>query len=509
MHAPCLLGIDVGTSGCKTILLDSGGRILAAHTQEYPLYMPKPGWTEQEPEDWWQAAVTGIGKVLSKAGVSAATVAGIGLSGQMHGMVALDIKGNVVRKAILWNDQRSAPQCSEITELAGGSGSLLELANNRMLPGYTGSKIFWLRENEPDNYARTNMILNPKDYLRYRLTGEYVTEVSDASGTGLFDVRARCWSQTLLNRLGFPASLFPRCMESTEITGYVNSAAAELTGLKAGTPVVGGGGDAVVQTTGMGITKPGVLGITIGVSGVAAVALEEFRPNHGGLLQVFCNNAPNLWHAMGVTLAAGGSLQWYRDNFCEAETARAKAEGSRVYSILDDQAEAAAPGSKQLLFLPYLNGERCPYTDPDAKGAFIGLTLQHGKNEMTRSVMEGVQFSLHQVFDLFTRLDPAISVDRIIMSGGGSRSQIWRRICADIFQASVQTVSGSGEGGAFGAALLAGVGVGLTGTLAETIGSLSVETETEPNHTNRAVYENLYDVYKSLYPILADSFKRL
>ncbi len=509
MGTAYLLGIDVGTSGCKTVLIDPEGKILAAHTVEYPLYMPEPGWTEQDPEDWWQAAVAGIRKALADSGVAAERIAGIGLSGQMHGMVPLDSEGQVVRRAILWNDQRSAAQCREMTELAGGLDSLLELTNNQMLPGYTGSKIFWLREQEPQNMAQIRMILNPKDYLRYRLTGDYVTEVSDASGTGLFDVRERRWSQTLLDRLGFVASLLPHCVESTDVTGSVSESAAALTGLKTGTPVVGGGGDAIVQTTGMGITKPGVLGITIGTSGVAAMALEDFKPNIGGRLQVFCNNAPRLWHAMGVTLAAGGSLQWYRDQLCEAEIAKAEAAGTRVYNILDDQAEAALPGSRNLLFLPYLIGERCPYADPDAKGAFIGLTLHHGKKEMTRSVMEGVQFSLHQVFDLFTQLDSEITADRIIMSGGGSRSQIWRQICADIFQANVQTISGSGEGGAFGAALLAGVGVGLTGSLTDTIDRLSIESETEPNHANRAVYENLYEVYKSLYPLLADSFKRL
>lgn len=504
-----LIGIDVGTSGCKTVLTDPAGRILASRTCEYPLYTPQPGWTEQDPEDWWQAAVTGIHSVLAESGVPAADIAGIGLSGQMHGMVALDAGGRVVRRAILWNDQRTAAQCREIISRAGGPDGLLALTNNLMLPGYTGGKILWLRENEPAMMERTRMILNPKDYLRFRLTGDYATEVSDASGTGLFDVRRRCWSQPLLDLLSLPASLLPRCVESTEVTGRVSPPAAALTGLRTGTPVVGGGGDAIVQTTGMGIIRPGVLGITIGTSGVAAMGLDGFKPNTGGRLQVFCNNAPHLWHAMGVTIAAGGALQWYKNRLCDSERDRARAEKSDVYAILDAQAETSPPGSRQLLFLPYLNGERCPYPDPEAKGAFIGLTLQHGKADLTRAVMEGVQFSLHQVFDLFTQLDSSVTASRIIVSGGGSRSAIWRQICADIFQATVETVSGSGEGGAFGAALLAGVGVGLTGSLDEAVRSLQIETVTEPDPSRRELYSHLYGVYQSLYPALAGPFHAL
>lgn len=504
-----VLGIDVGTSGCKTVLTDAGGHILATHTCEYPLYTPQPGWTEQDPEDWWQAAVQGVQRVIAQAGVPASAIAGIGLSGQMHGMVALAADGQVVRRAILWNDQRTAAQCREIIDCAGGPDGLLALTNNLMLPGYTGGKILWMREHEPVNMDRTRMILNPKDYLRFRLTGDYATEVSDASGTGLFDVRNRCWCRPLLDLLRIPADLLPRCVESTDVTGTVHATAAALTGLKPGTPVVGGGGDAIVQTTGMGIIRPGVLGITIGTSGVAAMGLDGFRPNPGGRLQVFCNNAPNLWHAMGVTISAGGALQWYKNRFCEAEIARAQAEQRDVYGILDNQAETSPPGSRRLLFLPYLNGERCPYADPDAKGAFIGLTLQHGKGDLTRSVMEGVSYSLHQVFDLFTQLDPDVTASRIILSGGGSRSAVWRQICADIFQTTVQTVSGSGEGGAYGAALLAGVGVGLTGSLDEAVQTLKTETVTEPDTHRRDIYTHLYGIYQSLYPVLSDSFRQL
>lgn len=504
-----ILGIDVGTSGCKTILIDAGGRMVASRTVEYPLYTPQQGWTEQDPEDWWQAAVKGIRACLHDGGATSESVLCVGLSGQMHGMVALDQHGAVIRRAILWNDQRTAEQCDEIVRLAGGLDALLSMTNNRMLPGYTAGKILWMREKEPANYERTRIILNPKDYVRYRLTGDYATEVSDASGTGLFDVKNRRWSATLLEKLEIPAQMLPRCVESSEMTGTISREASDRTGLKAGTLVAGGGGDAIVQTTGMGIIRQGILGITLGTSGVAAMGLEAFKHNDGGRLQVFCNNAPDLWHTMGVTITAGGAFQWYKNQICAAEAAASAAKQIDVYQVLDAQAAQSPKGSKNLLFLPYLNGERCPYADPGAKAAFIGLTLQHDKRDMTRSVMEGVQYSLRQVFELFTQLDEDIRVSGIIISGGGSRSTIWRQMCADIFQSTVRTVSGSAEGGAYGAALVAGVGCGLMGTLSEAVGQLQTETVTEPDPKAKSLYDHLYGIYCSLHPALSTAFHQL
>ena len=353
------------------------------------------------------------------------------------------------------------------------------------------------------------MILNPKDYLRFRLTEVFMTEVSDASGTGLFDVRNRRWSLELLNILKIPLSILPPCVESADITGTTTDYVREQTGLPAGIPVVGGGGDSVIQTTGMGLIREGILGLTVGTAGIAAMGLGSFKENKSGKLQVFCNNAPDLWHVMGVALTAGGAYQWYKNNFCKAESSEAKRNQLDVYSILDRDASESPKGSQNLLFLPYLNGERCPYADPHAKAAFIGLTLQHSKSDMTRSVMEGVQYSLRQIFGLIDQLDDSIGVSEIILSGGGSRSALWRQICADIFQSPVKTVSGSAEGGAYGAALLAGVGCKLWQNIDEAVSCLKVETQTDPDPKSKDVYDQLYGVYNSLYPALKDSFRRL
>lgn len=504
-----VLGVDIGTSGCKTIIVDGQGNVVASETLEYPLYTPKPGWAEQDPVDWWDATVKGIRKVIQKSGIVPNLIIGIGLSGQMHGMVAIDKSSKVLRRAILWNDQRTGKQCKEVVDAVGGEDNLINLTNNLMLPGYTGGKILWLRENEPDIYERVCMILNPKDYLRFMLTGEYATEVSDASGTGLFDVKNRCWCDKLISILKIPKELLPRCYESIEITGKLTKKAALETGLSEGTPVVGGGGDSVIQTTGMGLIKEGILGLTIGTAGVSAMGLSGFKKNTGGRLQVFCNNAPNIWHVMGVTLNAGGAYQWYKNKLCDSEKTKAEQTGKDVYDILGEGVSLSSPGSKNLIFLPYLSGERCPYPDPTARGAFIGLSLLHGKGDMTRSILEGVVYSLRQVFDLIAQLDSSIKVSEIIVSGGGSRSPMWRQIQADIFQTPVKTVCGSAEGGAYGAAIVAGVGCGLWSNLEEAVKNLKIESETLPNCDFKELYDYMYETYVSLYPSLTGAYKRL
>ena len=501
------VGIDVGTSGCKSILIDNEGNVAGSALEEYPLLTPRPGWAEQNPADWWQAARTGLQRLLRETRIPGSAIKSLGLSGQMHGLVALSKDFQVLRPAILWNDQRTEPQCQHIHELAGGIPALLELTNNRMLPGYTGGKILWMRENEPELYRELRFILNPKDYIRYLLTGELATEVSDASGTGLFNVRERRWSDRLLDLLEIPRELLPRCFESPEITGRISEAGSEATGLPRGLPVVGGGGDAVVQTTGTGLVKPGILGTTIGTAGNVTMGLDRFYPNAGGKLQIFCNNSPDTWHAMGVTLAAGGSYRWYRDVLCETEKEKAKQAGKDVYEILEGVAAASPPGSGGLLFLPYLMGERCPYADPAARGAFIGLTLYHGRPEITRAILEGVVFSLKDVSELIATM--GISAKEIRTSGGGSLSPLWRQIQADVFQCPVTTVSGSGEGGAYRAALVAGVSCGFWPTVEEAVKILKQETETLPDPINKEVYENLYGVYRSLYSRLKPSFAAL
>ena len=502
-----LLGIDIGTSGCKSILIDNGGSIAGSVVKEYKLYTPKAGWSEQNPEDWWNAVIEGIRELFGMTGISGKSIRGIGLSGQMHGLVALDKHDRVIRPAILWNDQRTSKQCEQITQKAGGLNGLLELTNNRMLPGYTGGKLIWLKENEPENYEKMAHFLNPKDYIRLRLTGERVTEVSDASGTGLFNVRDRTWSNKLITLLDLSSDLFPRCYESIEISGRITPEAAKRTGIPEGIPVVGGGGDAVVQTTGMGLIKPGIVGTIIGTSGIVAMGLDKYHSNPEGLLQVFCNNTPETWHVMGVTLNAGGTYRWFRDALGEAEVQRALQTGEDVYAIMDRTAGKVRAGSNGLVFLPYLIGERCPYTDPDARGAFIGLGLHHGKAEVIRSILEGVVFSLRDVYALIKGMDS--SIKEIRTSGGGSLSPLWRQIQADVFQSPVITVSGSGEGGAYGAALVAGAGVGVWASVEEAIGVLKKETETPPNPENRQVYEEMYGIYHSLYAALKPAYSAL
>jgi xylulokinase len=504
-----ILGIDIGTSGTKTILVDDEGRVAAAKTVEYPMETPKPGWTQQNPADWWKAAAESIRAVLKKSGVPAEALAGVGFSGQMHGMVALDEAGEVVRPAILWNDQRTEAQCEEITQAAGGLSGLLAYTNNRMLTGYTGGKILWMKEMEPENFARTKVIINPKDYVRYKLTGEIATEVSDASGTGFFDVRNRRFSDELIAKLGLARSLFPKCYESYEITGHVTPAAAEETGLPVGLPVTAGGGDAVIQTMGSGLVRQGLMGVVIGTSGVVAMGLDGYKDNAGGELQVFCSNAKHLWHAIGVTLAAGGSYRWYRDALCAAEKEQAAATGRDVYDILGEAAEKAAPGCGGLLFLPYLSGERCPHFDSDARGVYYGLGLEHGKGDMTRAVMEGVTFSLRDVSEKILAMDKNIRPEKVILSGGGALSPLWRQIVADVFNLPVVTVSGSGEGGAYGGALVAGVGLGIWKDLTEATSVLREETRTEPIPENVEIYNRVYALYDKIYLALKDSFKEL
>jgi len=499
-----LIGIDIGTSGCKSILIDGEGKVIGYSLQEYPLLSPRPGWTEQDPADWWKAVQVSVWRLLRKTGISSNAVKCLGLSGQMHGLVALDKDCQVLRPAILWNDQRSMLQCQRIHEIVGGIPRLLELTNNQMLPGYTGGKILWMREQEPKLYKRTRLFLNPKDYIRYVLTGEFATEVSDASGTGLFDVRQRRWCDQLLTLLNIPIKRLPRCFESPEITGRITKTASEVTGLPVGLPVVGGGGDAVIQTTGMGLVKPGILGITIGTAGIVAMGLDRFHPNTDGRLQIFCNNSPGTWHVMGVTLAAGGSYRWFRDALCEVEKEKARQMGQEVYQIMEEIASAAPAGSRGLIFLPYLIGERCPYSDPAARGGFIGLSLQHGRPEITRAILEGVVFSLRDVFELINTMES--SVKEIRTSGGGSLSSLWRQIQADVFQCPVITVSGSREGGAYGAALVAGIGVGIWKSVNEAVKVLKIETETIPDPRNKQVYEKLYGVYHGLYKTLKPSF---
>ena len=468
--------------------------------------MPCPGWTEQDPEDWWQGTIKALQKVLPEC--VEYEIRGIGLSGQMHGMVALDEHDRVIRNAILWNDQRTENQCREITEKAGGLEQLLEYTNNQMLTGYTGGKILWLKQLEPENFKKVRIVINPKDYIRFRLTGKKSTDVSDASGFGFFDVKKRQWHKELIRLAGLPVEIFPPVTESTDITGHIENSAASETGLPAGTPVSGGGGDAVISTTGLGLVKPGRVAVTLGTSGVVAMGLPSFMKNPQGSLQIFRGNSPGTFTAMGVTLAAAGSYHWFRNALGQLEIEQAAAAGKSAFYLLDQAAKKTPAGADGLIFLPYLTGERCPVNDPLAKGAFIGLSSQHSKGHFARSVLEGVAFSLKQVYDLIATGMPGTlqGSGEVVLAGGGAASPLWRQIFADVFQMPVRTVYGSAEGGSFGAALVAGVSAGIWPDIAATVPLIKPESETLPDAGKMAVYEKLYGRYIRLYDSLKWSF---
>jgi len=507
MKGALLMGIDIGTTGCKTILVNGRGKAVASEFEGYPFYSPRHGWAEQNPADWWTAVEKTIKKIIPSNVDRSKDLKGIGLTGQMHGLVALDEENEVIRPAILWNDQRTEKQCNQVYEKTGGIEGLLKYTNNRMLPGYTGGKILWLRENEPSHYRRIQKFLNPKDYIRFRLTGEHATEVSDASGTGLFDVKNRTWSKPLLDLLEIPLKWVPRCFESIETSGRVCDHLCDSLGLPKGIPVVGGGGDAVIQTLGTGVITSDVLTTTIGTAGIISTALEKCINNPDGMLQIFCNVMPTEWHAMGVTLAAGGSLGWAQEVFAHSEQEIARLTGDDIYEIISREAEKSPPGSGGLLFLPYLQGERCPHTDPDARGAFIGLSHNTTKSDLFRSIMEGVIYSFRDVEELLTQM--GMNFKTVTTSGGGAQSDLWRQIHADIFKKKVIVGSGSREGTAYGAVIVAGVGLGVWPDFKEASDLMHIETTNDPDRNNFELYDHYFGIYKSLYGLLRESFKKI
>ncbi len=492
-----LIGLDVGTSGAKCILCDDTGRVLASSTQEYPLYTPRPGWAEQDPEDWWDGVKRGLNALFTKCPIDKNLIAGISFSGQMHGLVALDKDLNVIRPAILWNDQRTQKQCDWLTERAGGVEGLLKYTNNRMLTGYTGGKILWLRDEEPENFSSMKVFVCPKDYIRYRLTGKIAIDMSDASGTGFFDTKNRVWSDELIKIAGLNKAIFPQCLESVDKAGEVSKAAALETGLPEGLNVYAGGGDAVIQTTGTGLVEPGILGIVIGTSGNVSMGMDRYSDNPGGKLQMFCNNDKNLWHCFGCTLTAGGALSWFTKTLAGEDKADADKAGKNVYALIDERAAQVPPGSSDVLFAPYLSGERCPYPDPNARGIFYGLSLGTTRAEMARAVMEGVTFSLKQVVELMA---DKVKPEKIYLSGGGASSELWKQMAADIFEIPVYTMSAAKEGGAYGAVLVAGVGAGIWKSLQDAIKVLKEDEKYyTPSEETRPAYRKAYEKYKMLY----------
>jgi len=493
---PYVLGIDISTTSAKALVVDSSGKVVASHSTPQPISQPKPLWSEQNPSDWWAGVAESIRGALSQAGIGGSDITGIGLTGQMHGLVMLDTNGNVLRPSILWNDQRTQAQCDAMTA-AVGEERLIRISGSRALTGFTAPKILWVRDHESDVYAQCAHILLPKDYIRYKLTGEYAMDMSDASGTSLLDVGARAWSSEILAALDIPSAWMPPVYEGTAVTGQVSASAAEQTGLGVGIPVVAGGGDQAAGAVGMGLASPGQVSVTVGTSGVVFAPLAAYAYEAHGRVHAFCHAVPGMWHWMGVMLSAAGALQWYRDTLA----------ADIPFDVLVDEAAGAPAGSDGLYFLPYLSGERTPHPDPLARGAFIGLTVRHTRAHLTRAVLEGVAFGLNDGFTLMAEAGlPAPSQVRI--AGGGAQSGLWRQIIADILNVPNVTVN-TVEGGAFGAAILAMVGVGWYADVATACAATIQTGGAVTPSADVAHYAESYAVYRQLYPTLKDIFPKL
>ncbi len=505
------MGIDIGTTGARAIVVDGEtGRVVAGATSEYPLYTPQPLWAEQDPADWWRGTVEAVRGALEQGRMAIGPtfeVAAVGLSGQMHGVVLLDEQGEVLGPSLIWCDGRSQEQCEYITETIGAE-RLIELTSNPALVGFSAPKLLWLRDHRPEHFNRAAHFLLPKDFIRYKLTGEYASEVSDASGTLLFDVENRKWSEWVLRLLEIDGSLLPQVYESFEVSAQISAEAATATGLSAGTPVVGGGGDQAAGAVGNGIVRPGLVSSTIGSSGVVFAHADRPVRDAGGRVHTFCHAVPGAWHVMGVTQGAGLSLRWFRDEIAGPfEKAAAQAMGEDIYAILTKQAAEAPPGSDGLIFLPYLMGERTPILDPQARGVWFGLTAAHKREHLIRSVLEGVAYSLQDCLAIL--LEMGLPVEEIRASGGGGKSELWRKIQADVFGREVVTVNAT-EGPAYGAALLAGVGVGFWPSVeAACDATITVTTRTTPDAEASAVYQRYYPLYGELYRRLKPLYPQL
>jgi xylulokinase len=497
MNKSLFLGIDVSTTGAKALLIDPQGRVVSSANTPLTLSTPQPLWSEQDPQEWWVGAAQSIRKALEQAEIDGSAVAAAGLTGQMHGLVLLDEKGQVLRPAILWNDQRTGAQCDEIRSRLGFE-RLVQITGNNALTGFTAPKILWVQQNEPAVYERARHVLLPKDYVRFRLTGQYAMDKADGSGTLLFNLQARDWSAEVLNALEIPAAWMPPTFEGPQVTGYVNAEAAALTGLRMGTPVMAGGGDQAAQAVGVGAIEPGTVALTLGTSGVVFATTNAAHVEPLGRLHAFCHAVPGTWHFMGVMLSAAGSLQWYRDTLAPGES----------FDHLTALAAEIPVGCEGLLFLPYLTGERTPHPDPLARGAFIGLTIRHTAKHMVRAVLEGVAFGLRDSFELI-KTAGKVSVKQVRVSGGGAKSPLWRQILADVFDVELVTVNTT-EGAAYGAALLAGVGSGEWGSVHEACQALiQVTGSTQPQQGAEERYEAQYQLYRQVYPALKPIFHAL
>ncbi|WP_069804177.1 xylulokinase [Thermogemmatispora onikobensis] len=508
-----LLGIDLGTTGVKAaIFAAADGRPLASAFVDYPLFHPRPGWAEQNPADWWQATLKAIRLCLeqgAKAGVQPAEVRGVGLSGQMHGIVLLDEAAQVIRPCIIWADQRSEPQCRWMTERVGET-RLIELVSNPALPGFSAPKLLWVREQEPELFARVRAVLLPKDYIRYRLTGVMAMEISDAAGTCLLNVAEGDWSREVLEALGLDPALLPPVVPADGVAGTITEEVAALTGLPAGTPVAGGGADNACGAVGNGVVRSGLALVSIGTSGVVLAHAEAPHVDRSGpipRIHTFNHAVPRAWYLMGVTQGAGLSLRWVRDYLGLPERALERWTGLDAYELLAREAEGAPPGCEGLLFLPYLQGERTPHLDAYARGGWIGLTAAHDRRHLIRSVLEGVAFSLKDCFTIITA--QGLRLEQVRATGGGARSPLWRQIIADVLGVEL-AVTNASEGPAFGAALLAGVAAGIYPSVeAACEATVRVTESTAPQSELVTLYARFYEQYRALYPALRTVFQAL
>ena len=489
-----LLGVDVGTGGARAVAVSDDGELIADASAGYDLLTPRPGWTEQRPEDWWE----GTRRVLAEVARATAgqEIAGLGLTGQMHGSVFLDASDAVVRPALLWNDQRTERQCEAITERVGAE-RLVQAAGNPALTGFQAPKILWLAEEEPEHYRQVAAVLLPKDYVRLLLTGERATDASDASGTLLLDVRARDWSAEILDALEIPREWLPRVHEGTEATGALRDAVADDLGLPRGLPVAAGGGDNAAAAVGVGVVREGRLSSSVGTSGVVFAHRDAFTPDPSGRVHAFCHALPGAFHLMAVALSSGGSLSWWRERFGAGED----------FDALVAEAAAVEPGAEGLLFMPYLTGERTPHLDPAARGGFLGLTVRHGRGHLTRAVMEGVAFSMRDGLEIMRAL--GTPDDDVRAVGGGARSELWLRLQADVYGRPIRRTA-IDEGPAYGAALLGGVAAGVFASAEEAGTRVRLREEVvEPDPERVRLYDELYGIYAGLYPATRDAMHAL
>ena len=490
-----VLGIDIGTGGTRALVIDQSGKVISSATEEHePFASPQIGWAEQKPEDWWRATGVAVRKALGNAGMGGDAIACVGFSGQMHGAVMLDESDEVVRPALIWCDVRTEKQCDDFTAKVGAE-KLIQLTCNPALPNFTLTKFLWVRENEPKNWRRVKSVMLPKDYVRFRLTGDRAIDMADASGTLLLDVAHRRWSKEILQAAEMDEALLPKLYESPDVCGQVSAAGAAATGLKAGTPVVAGAGDQAAGATGMGIVTPGAVSATIGTSGVVFAATDRPALDAKGRLHTFCHAVPGRWHVMGVTQAAGLSLRWFRDRFGAGAD-----DGRDPYERLTAEAAKVPVGSDGLLWAPYLMGERTPHLDPNARGALIGLTASHTRGHVVRAILEGVAFSLRDSFTLFSEMN--VPVTRIRLGGGGARSPLWRQIQADVYGHEVEIVEAE-EGAAYGAAILAGVGAKVWSSVDAACNDIVRVAQTvAPNAHSVSVLNDSYAAYRRMYPAL-------